>query len=151
LRSPHERENHPHRVQTVERQSRTKPTGFASTRTPRWLFVTVPRGSHRDDVALYFHWRRFVGPICRLIATFHEQRLVCDLHLGAGVVLQHGLDRMPSGGEGESTCIARGALVSQLHKPTPDVPVLVEDRFGDLGLGVVVAVSHTNQSEGRAG
>ena len=27
--SPHERENHPHGVQTVERQSRTKSTGFA--------------------------------------------------------------------------------------------------------------------------
>src|ERR1035437_1908436 len=30
--SPHERENHPHRVQTVEMQSRTKPPGvFAGT------------------------------------------------------------------------------------------------------------------------
>jgi hypothetical protein len=36
--SPHEGENHPHGVQGAERRSRTKSTGFALTRLPRWLF-----------------------------------------------------------------------------------------------------------------
>jgi hypothetical protein len=90
-----------------------------------------------------------VGPIGRLVADFREQHRVCDLGLGDRVVVQHGLDRLPSSGEGDGTCIAGGALVPQLHKPAADIPVLVEDRFGDLGLGAIVVVTHTDQSAGR--
>jgi hypothetical protein len=66
------------------------------------------------------------------------------------VVLQHVLDRLPGSGEGDGTCVPGGTFVPQLHKPAADIPVLVEDRFGGLGLGAVVVVSHTDQSAGRA-
>src|SRR5664279_2899921 len=92
---------------------------------------------------------RVVGAIARLVASFPEQHRPCDVRLGAGVVLQHVLERLPSRREGDGTCITGGALVPQLHKPAPEVPVLIEDRLGDLGLGAVVVVTYTDQSAGR--
>src|SRR5450631_1622638 len=118
-----------------------------SLRARQGCFVAV-LGEVTADAALIFRGTGVDGFFRRVVVAFPRQDRVCELVLGARVVLQQAGYRLPGGGEGDGACVTGGALVPQLREPTTDVPVLVQDRFGDLGLGAVVVVSHTDQSAG---
>lgn len=110
----------------------------------RRRFVAAP-GAVRHDVALFFGRIRVVGSLGRPVVAFVRQGRACALHLGARVVLQHVRDRLPSGVEGEGARIAGSAFVPQLYESAMDVPMLVAGRVGDVVLGSVVVISHSDQ------
>ena len=85
-----------------------------------------------------------VGFLGRLVAAFLEQDRVKDLLLGASVDFQQVGKRLPGGGE--RACATGVAQVPQLHEPAAEIPMLVEDKVGDVGLGPDLVVSHTDQS-----
>ena len=105
-------------------------------------------GEVRHDVAFFVRRIHVVGSLDRPLAAFHEQDRVCALHLGARVALQHVRNRLPRRVEGDGACIAGSAFVPQLYESAMDVPVLLAGRVGDVVLGPVVVVSHTDQSAG---
>src|SRR5665647_1021194 len=110
-------------------------------------FVAVP-GEVRHDVAFFFRRMRVFGSLGRPVAAFLSRDRVRDPRLGARVALQQVGNRLPSGVEGDGACIAGSAFVPQLYESAMDVPVLLAGRVGDVVLGPVVVVSHTDQSAG---